>query len=149
MTLALIYVRQSRHKDYERTVSPEVQEQACRALPAVAKCEAVEVFTDLDVSGGKRARKAYDAMLARIKASGVAVIAAYDQSRAFRSSLLALEFKALMEEPANQKVAVVFVQGSFDRSAVGGFSYAVLAAAHQMEREMTGQKVAAAYAHLN
>jgi hypothetical protein len=32
----LIYVRQSRHKEGERTVSPEVQEQQCRALPAVA-----------------------------------------------------------------------------------------------------------------
>src|ERR1051326_8688721 len=149
MTLALIYVRQSRHKDYERTVSPEVQEEACRALAAVARCEAVEVFTDLDVSGGKRARKGYDALLARIRAGGVAVVAAYDQSRAFRSTLIAAEFKALMDEPATRAIEVVFVHGAFARSAVGGFSYAVLAAAHQMEREMTGQKVAAAYRHLN
>src|SRR6266542_1696441 len=41
---ALVYVRQSRHKDYERTASPEVQEAACRALPAVARCDKVEVF---------------------------------------------------------------------------------------------------------
>ena len=33
MTNALIYVRQSRHKESERTVSPEVQEASCRALP--------------------------------------------------------------------------------------------------------------------
>src|SRR5437879_13871068 len=118
---ALIYVRQSRHKDYERTVSPEVQEQACRALPAVAKCEAVEVFTDLDVSGGKRARKAYDAMLARIRAGGVAVVAAYDQSRAFRSTLIAAEFKALLDTPEMRDIAVVFVHGTFYRSTVGGF----------------------------
>src|SRR5579859_4539510 len=149
MTTALIYVRQSRHKDYERTVSPEVQEGACRALAAVKRCAAVEVFTDLDVSGGKRARRGYDAMLGRIRAGGVSVIAAYDQSRAFRSTLLAAEFKALLDEPDKRTIEVVFVHGSFDRSPVGGFSYAVLAAAHEMERRMTGEKVRGAYAYLN
>ena len=64
---ALIYVRQSRHKEGERTVSPEVQEASCRALPAVKRCDQVEVFTDLDVSGGKMSRPALDAALARIR----------------------------------------------------------------------------------
>ena len=141
MTTALIYIRQSRHKDYERTASPEVQEAACRALPAVQRCDSVEVFTDLDVSGGKRARRGYDAMLARIHAGGVAVVAAYDQSRAFRSSQLAIEFRALLNEPGHQRIEVGFVHGSFERSALGGFSYTVLAAAHQMEREITGEKI--------
>jgi DNA invertase Pin-like site-specific DNA recombinase len=140
-TTALIYIRQSRHKDYERTASPEVQEAACRTLRAVQACEQVEVFHDLDVSGGKRARKGYDAMLARIRAGGVDVVAAYDQSRAFRSSQLAIEFKALLNEPPHRAVDVVFAHGSFDRTAVGGFSYTVLAAAHEMEREMTGEKI--------
>src|SRR5438105_7239473 len=92
MNIALIYVRQSRSKTYERSVSPEVQEAACRALPAVARCDQVEVFTDLDVSGGKRARRGYDALLERVRRGGVAVVAAYDQSRAFRSTLIAAEF---------------------------------------------------------
>ncbi|TMC46844.1 MAG: recombinase family protein, partial [Chloroflexi bacterium] len=142
---AVIYVRQSRHKEGERTVSPEVQEASCRALPAVKRCDQVEVFTDLDVSGGKRARRGYDAMLARIRAGGVAVVAAFDQSRAFRSTLIAAEFKALLEEASHSSVDVVFVHGTFDRSPVGGFSYAVLAAAHEMERRMTGEKIRAAY----
>src|SRR5438270_7267565 len=129
---ALIYVRQSRHKEGERTVSPEVQEGSCRSLRAVQSCDQVEVFTDLDVSGGKRARRGYDAMLARIRAGGVDVVAAYDQSRAFRSSQLAIEFRALLNERQHRGVDVVFVHGTFDRSAVGGFSYSVLAAAHQM-----------------
>src|SRR5882672_341083 len=140
MTTALVYVRQSRHKEYERTASPEVQEAACRALPAVKACDQVEVFTDLDVSGGKR-RRGYDAMLERIRAGGVDVVAAYDQSRAFRSSQLAIEFRALLNERQHRAVDVVFVHGTFDRSAVGGFSYSVLAAAHQMERELTGEKI--------
>ena len=57
---AVIYVRQSRHKEGERTVSPEVQEQQCRALSAVASCDQIDVFSDLDVSGGKvKGRKAF------------------------------------------------------------------------------------------
>ncbi|TMG60691.1 MAG: recombinase family protein [Chloroflexi bacterium] len=145
MSTALVYVRQSRHKEGEGTVSSEVQEASCRALPAVQRCAQVEVFTDLDVSGGKRARRGYDAMLARIRAGGVAVVAAFDQSRAFRSTLIAAEFKALLEETAHSSVDVVFFHGTFDRSPVGGFSYAVLAAAHEMERKMTGGKIRAAY----
>ena len=80
-------------------------------------------------------------MLARIRAGGVDVVAFYDQSRAFRSTLIAAEFKALLEEPADAGIAVEFVHGTFDRSPIGGFSYAVLAAAHQLEREMVGAKI--------
>jgi site-specific DNA recombinase len=137
--IAAIYVRQSRNKPGERTTSPEVQEEACRALPAVAACEAVEVFSDLDVSGKSvKGRKGLQALLERVKAGGVGVVAAYDQSRTFRSTQDALEFAAFMGERAD--VEVVFVNGRFDRGAVGGFSYTVIAAAHEMERRMVGEK---------
>lgn len=69
------------------------------------------------------------------------MVSAYDQSRAFRSTLIAAQFKGLLEEPAHVSIQVVFVHGTFDRSAVGGFSYAVLAAAHEMERRMTGDQI--------
>src|SRR5260221_14393087 len=97
-TAALIYVRQSRHKDYERTVSPEVQEQACRALVQVRRCDDIEVFRDLDKSGKAVAqRPEFVRFLARVRAEPPAVIAVYDQSRTFRSTSEALEFYALME----------------------------------------------------
>ena len=148
MTLAMVYIRQSRHKDYERTASPEVQEEACRALPAVKGCDRVEVLKDLDVSGGKATkRRGYLALLELIKGGSVQVVAAYDQSRAFRNTADALDFYALMEKRPN--IEVVFVQGRFDRTAVGGFTYATLAAAHEMERRMTAEKIGATYRHLN
>jgi DNA invertase Pin-like site-specific DNA recombinase len=146
MSSALVYVRQSRHKEGEHTVSPEVQEQQCRRLPAVAACDQVEVFPDLDVSGGKlKGRKQLARLLDRIEAGGVGVVAAYDQSRAFRNTADALSFYALMEK--HTEIEVAFVQGRFDRSPVGEFSYTTLAAAHAMERRMTGEKIAAAYHH--
>jgi DNA invertase Pin-like site-specific DNA recombinase len=143
-TLALIYVRQSRHKEGERTVSPEVQEQQCRSLPAVAKCDEVQVFRDLDVSGGKlKGRKAFLALVDRVTGGGVSVVAAYDQSRAFRNTSDALDFYAMMEK--HPDIDVAFVHGRFDRSPAGEFTYTTLAAAHAMERRMTGEKIRDAY----
>src|SRR5713226_3394665 len=99
MKLALIYVRQSRHKDYERTVSPDVQREACAALPAVKACERVEVLQDLDVSGGKlKGRTSFLSLLDRVRRGEVSVVAAYDQSRAFRNVRDALEFYGLLNE---------------------------------------------------
>jgi DNA invertase Pin-like site-specific DNA recombinase len=141
---ALIYVRQSRHKEGERTVSPEVQEQQCRALPAVPACDDVEVYQDLDLSGGKlKGRKGFLALVERVKAGGVDVVAAYDQSRAFRNTSDALDFYSLMEKRSD--IDVVFVHGRFDRSPAGEFTYTTLAAAHAMERRMTGEKIRDAY----
>jgi DNA invertase Pin-like site-specific DNA recombinase len=144
VTTALIYIRQSRHKEGERTVSPEVQEQQCRVLPSVADCDHIEVFSDLDVSGGKlKGRKAFLALVVRVKGGDVNVVAAYDQSRAFRNTSDALDFYSLMEK--RSEIEVVFVHGRFDRSPAGEFTYTTLAAAHAMERRMTGEKIRDAY----
>ena len=151
MTTALIYIRQSRHKDYERTASPEVQEQACRALPAVAVCDDVEMFVDLDVSGGGcKRRHRFLALRGRIESSPAGVplvVAAYDQSRTFRNTADALDFFALVEK--RPWIDVQFVHGRFDRSAAGEFTYTAMAAAHAMERRMTAEKIRDAYAYRN
>src|SRR6266478_9803918 len=140
MTTALVYVRQSRHRDYERTASPEVQRKACLELPPVARCASVEVMEDLDVSGGgTKRRRGYLALVQRIKAGNVDVVAAYDQSRAFRNTADALEFYALTEK--HPDIEVIFVHGRFDRSPAGEFTYTTLAAAHAMERRMTAEKM--------
>jgi DNA invertase Pin-like site-specific DNA recombinase len=132
--VALIYIRQSRNKRYERTVSPETQESACRALPAIMRCSQVEVYRDLDLSGKSIAnRPEFQAFLRRIQERPPKVVAAYDQSRSFRNTTEALDFFALMERLT--QVEVVFHIGHFERSPVGEFSYTTLAAAHTMERE--------------
>ena len=148
MTRAAVYIRQSRHKTYERTESPAVQEQACRALPAVAGASEITVYADLDVSGGKTVgRHGWAGLLAAIEAGKLDVVAVYDQSRTFRNTRDALDFYARMEKLP--EVEVVFVHGRFDRTAVGGFSYTVLSAAHEMERRMSGDKIRASYARAN
>ncbi len=147
--VALIYIRQSRHKDYERTASPEIQEQACRELPKVKSCDQVAVYKDLDVSGGKlRRRKQWLALshrLEQLTRDEPAVLALYDQSRAFRNTADALELYALLER--KPWIEVEFVHGRFDRSAAGEFTYTAMAAAHAMERRMTAEKIRAAKAY--
>ena len=143
LKIGLIYIRQSRHKDSERTVSPEVQEGACRALPAIRGCDRVEVYVDLDKSGKSIAKRPdFQRFLDRIVTDPPAVIAVYDQSRSFRNTTEALDFYALMERMP--LVTVVFHLGHFERSPVGEFSYTALAAAHTMERKMTGAKISEA-----
>jgi DNA invertase Pin-like site-specific DNA recombinase len=140
MSVALVYVRQSRHRDNERTVSPQVQREACLALPAVQDCDQVEVLEDLDASGkSTRGRKGFLTLLERVKAGGVDVVALYDQSRAFRATADALAFYALVEQ--HPEVNVQLVHGRFDRSPAGEFTYTTLAAAHAMERRMVAEKM--------
>src|SRR3989442_15310101 len=140
MTVAIIYVRQSRHRDYERTARPEVQRQGCEQLPAVVRCDRVEVFEDLDASGGgTRKRRGYLALVERIASGDVSVVAAYDQSRTFRNTADALAFYALIER--HPEIEVGFVHGRFDRSPAGEFTYTTLAAAHAMERRMAAGEV--------
>ncbi len=148
---ALVYLRQSRTNPHEQTVSLDVQEAACRKLAAVAACQVVEVFKDADTSGGKLARAGYDALLARLATGGIAVVAAYDQGRLFRRLEFAVSFKALLEKLEKQKhgAAVEFVHGSYAQSTIGKFSAAILAAAHELEREMAGDKTRDAYRFMN
>jgi DNA invertase Pin-like site-specific DNA recombinase len=139
MKVPLIYVRQSRHKDYERTVSREVQEAHCRALPAVASCDEVEVYRDLDRSGGSvKKRKDWVKFVERIEELRPAVVAIDDQSRTFRNTTESLEFYALMERLPD--IPVVFHIGHFERFPAGEFTWTTMAAAHTMERTMTGRR---------
>ena len=49
-----------------------ILQQQCRALPAVAGCDDIELFKDLDISGGKlKGRKGFLALVERVKAGGV------------------------------------------------------------------------------
>jgi len=114
----------------------------------VAACDEIKVYRDLDKSGKSIAKRPeFQQFLAAIQASPPAVVAAYDQSRSFRNTTEALDFYALMERLPT--VIVVFHIGHFERSPVGEFSYTTMAAAHTMERKMTGAKIKGTYQYLN
>jgi DNA invertase Pin-like site-specific DNA recombinase len=153
MTTALIYIRQSRHKADQRTVSPEVQEQACRALPAVRACTEIIIYRDLDISGGKppEQRPAFMALHERVRASDrmrePIVVATYNQSRLSRNNADSAAFYAFIEN--RLWVNLVMVDGHFDRSPSGELTWAVMAAAATHLRKSTAKNIRDAYAKLN
>src|ERR1700693_1196558 len=151
VSTALIYIRQSKKR--EESVSPETQEDACRKLPAVAKCEQVIVYRDLGLSGGKppEKRPGFLALRERIFAADKKheplVIAAYDQSRISRDNADSANFYALIE--ARPWIDLVMHDGRFDRSPSGELTWVMLGAAATHLRKITGEKIKAAYAHKN
>jgi DNA invertase Pin-like site-specific DNA recombinase len=64
-----LYVRVSdvRGRSGDSFISPKDQEERCRALAKARAYRVGEVFTDLDVSGGKMRRPELDKAIARIE----------------------------------------------------------------------------------
>jgi DNA invertase Pin-like site-specific DNA recombinase len=153
MTTALIYIRQSRHKADQNTVSPEVQEQTCRALLEVQACDEVIVYSDLDISGGLPPEKRpgfmalYDRVRANDKTREPLVTATYSQSRVSRNNADSADFYAFIEN--RTWVDLVMVDGRFDRTPSGELTWAVMAAAATHLRKSTAKAIRDAYAHKN
>jgi DNA invertase Pin-like site-specific DNA recombinase len=145
---ALIYVRQS--KESETSASPATQEAACRHLPAVAACDHVIVYSDLGISGGKppEKRPGFLALRERIdKDRQPVVVATYNQDRISRDNVDSLQFYAFVEQRA--WVDLVMVDGHFERSPSGEFTWAIMAATAAHLRRITAMKIKAAYVDLN
>jgi DNA invertase Pin-like site-specific DNA recombinase len=148
---ALIYIRQSKKR--EESVSPEVQEDACRQLPAVAACSTVIVLKDLGLSGGKppEKRPGFLAMRDRIFAADrkrePLVVAAYNQSRISRDNIDAFNFYKLLED--RPWVDLVMHDGKFERSPSGELTWGVMALTATHLRKSTGKNIKATYAKKN
>src|SRR5712692_3668528 len=114
-----LYVRVSRvgGREGDSFISPELQEEKCRALAKARGVQVGQVFTDLDRSGGKMDRPAFKQVLARIKfgESGGVVIARIDRfARTLIGGLQAIN------EINESGGAVLTADGEFDTSTATG-----------------------------
>jgi DNA invertase Pin-like site-specific DNA recombinase len=114
-----IYVRVSdvRGRGGESFISPKEQEERCRSLAAARDFSVGEVFSDMDVSGGKMRRPQLDKAIARIAegVSGGIIVAKLDRfSRTLVGGLQTLE---QINELGG---AVVVADGEFDTSTATG-----------------------------
>jgi DNA invertase Pin-like site-specific DNA recombinase len=114
-----LYVRVSRvaGREGDSFISPELQEEKCRALAKARGLQVGEVFTDLDRSGGKMDRPAFKQVLARIKSgeSGGVVVARIDRfARTLIGGLQAIN------EINESGGAVLTADGEFDTSTATG-----------------------------
>ena len=114
-----IYVRVSdvRGRSGESFISPKDQEERCRALATARGYLVGEVFTDLDVSGGKMRRPELDKAIARIEdgTSGGIIVAKLD--RFARTLIGGLQ---TLEQISGLGGAVIVADGKFDTSTATG-----------------------------
>jgi DNA invertase Pin-like site-specific DNA recombinase len=114
-----VYVRVSRvgGREGDSFISPELQEEKCRALATARGLQVGEVFTDLDRSGGKMDRPAFKQVLARIEGgeSGGVIVARIDRfARTLIGGLQAVENIEQVDG------VVLTADGEFDTSTATG-----------------------------
>jgi len=114
-----IYVRVSdvRGRAGDSFISPRDQEERCRALAKARGYKVGEVFTDLDVSGGKMKRPELDKAIARIEegVSGGIIVAKLD--RFARTLVGGLQTLEQINELGG---AVIVADGEFDTATATG-----------------------------
>jgi hypothetical protein len=114
-----IYVRVSdvRGRAGDSFISPRDQEERCRALAKARGYKVGDVFTDLDVSGGKMRRPEFDKAIARIDegVSGGIIVAKLD--RFARTLVGGLQTLEQINELGG---AVIVADGEFDTATATG-----------------------------
>lgn len=144
----ILYVRVSTLDQARDGVSLDEQESRLRAWCAAMGHDSVYVAREEGVSGSvaPAERLHLGACLKHLSshaADGIAVVALDRLSRSTRDIL------ELVDRSQKEGWAIVSLRDSLDTSsAVGRFVVTILAGLAQMERELTGERTAAALAHL-
>lgn len=140
------YIRKSVVHDPARTLSPQTQEAAIRALAARHGDPDVAVLSDLDVSGKKdrTRRPGWDELLRAVESGEAHAVYAYSLSRFARSVSQLAAFFDLCER---QGVAVRVERDHIDTStATGKLVGNVLASLAQFESDVASERVKDAFA---
>lgn len=143
---AAIYARISRDPEGKRN-GVDRQEEDCRALAEREGLTLVEVWTDNDIGAStlsKKARPAYDAMLAAARNGEIDVIVGYSNSRLTRRPR---ELEDLIELHDRHGVRIkTVVSGSDDLSTADGRMTArIKASVDAAEAERTGERLRRAF----
>jgi len=135
-----IYIRvsQVRGRVGDSFQSPKQQEERCRAQLKADGLKAGAVFIDLDQSGAKASRPAFDKAMARIESGKSGGIIVYDLSRFGRSTRNVLDGVDFIESHGGTFISC---SEKLDTStATGRFVLTVFAALREMEREQSKER---------
>ncbi|MBB3041380.1 recombinase family protein [Nocardioides soli] len=146
---AVIYTRISRDEEGNR-VGVERQEADCRDLAKRLGLDVAHVYTDNDIGASslsKKARPAYAAMLAAVRAGEVSTVLSYSNSRLTRRPAEWIDLITLANKGKLQIRTVV--SGTYDLGTADGRAVAITVAAWDgAEAERIGERLEAAHRHL-
>lgn len=136
-TRALIYTRQSKHRD--ESITHELQEQACRAYAAQKGYDVIEILNEKGVSGKTIAkRKEFQSAVQKIEQGQAEILLIWRWSRFARNTLDGLITLKTIEEEAGGHVECATEQ--IDRSAMGKFSLTMMLGVAEMESSIKGEQ---------
>ena len=148
---AAAYIRVSTEEQSREGVSQEAQEVALRAYCTMRGLELVELVSDAGVSAGKALSKRPGGrrVLELVERGEVVAVVALKLDRLFRDCVDCLEVTRDWDR-AGVALHLVDLGGqSIDTStAMGRFFLTVMAGAAELERNLVGERTAAALAHL-
>jgi DNA invertase Pin-like site-specific DNA recombinase len=135
-----IYVRvsQVRGREGDSFQSPKQQEDRCRAQLQADGLKPDKVFIDLDQSGGKASRPAFDKAMARIAEGVSGGMVVYDLSRFGRNTRNVLDGIDFIESHGG--VFVSCAEKIDTSTSTGRFVLTVFAALREMEREQVKER---------
>lgn len=137
MTTAIIYTRQSKHRD--ESITHELQEQACRTYAAQHGYGVVTVLNERGKSGTSIAkRKEFQSAVKMIEDGKAQVMIIWRWSRFARNTLDGLITLKSVEEEAGGRVECA--TEPIDRSAMGRFSLTMMLGMAEMESAVKGEQ---------
>lgn len=147
---AIGYIRVSTDQQAEHGVSIDAQQAAIVAYCAMRGLELADVVIDAGISGGTplAERKGGQIIAAAIKAKQVHAIVAYKLDRIFRDASDCLAVTTQWDK-ANVSMHLIDMGGqSIDTAtAMGRFFLTVMAGAAELEKNLIGERTAAAMQH--
>lgn len=140
---AVAYIRVS--KEREDGYSPDTQIAKIKAYCEAQGLHIVEVFTDLDESGRKDDRPAWQAMLRRVAQGDIDRVVVYRLDRFSRDTA---DFMATLKRMREYGCEIASVNESFDTSTpMGRAMVGILAVFAQLESETIGERIRDNLAH--
>jgi site-specific DNA recombinase len=140
--ITAIYIRISKEDtgrgERKKSMSPEMQLEKCRQYCEMSELENIRIYQDLDISGTKDSRPAFDTMLKDIDNRLIGDVVVYSMSRLSRSLRTFLNIVTVFDK---KKVVFHAIKERIDLSTPQGRMIAnIWATMNQFEAEQTAER---------
>lgn len=146
MRNAIAYVRVSTGKQRDEGISVDMQIARIRAYALIHDMTVVAVYGDAVSAKSIRHRPGMQAVLTLAQSKEIACVLVFKLDRAFRNTVEALQTAKTLDKAG---VALHSLSENLDtKSAIGEFTYTLMASLAQMERKTIAERTRAVMQHL-